>query len=99
MHQVIGDALTALSNRTKGYTLLPGLLSANPGDYFVLRRSFLKILAGVTNKEIVNDPVGFITAGAQVQVPFELNETDIEATVVLMIGISAVDIAVATLAG
>lgn len=33
------------------------------------------------------------------QVPFELNETDIEATVVLMTDIPAVDIAVATPAG
>jgi hypothetical protein len=47
----------------------------------------------------VNDPVGFIMADAQVQVPFELNETDIEATVVLMTDIPVVDIAVATPAG
>ena len=99
VHQVSSDALTALSNRTKGYTLLTGQLSASLDDYFLLRKYFLQILAGVTNTEIVNDPVGFITAGAQVQVPFELNETDIEATVVLMTDIPAVDIAVTTPAG
>jgi hypothetical protein len=99
VHQVSSDALTALSNRTKGYTLLTGLLSASLDDYFLLRKYFLQILAGVTNTEIVNDPAGFITVGAQVQVPFELNETDIEATVVLMTDIPAVDIAVATPAG
>lgn len=47
----------------------------------------------------MNDPAGFIMADAQAQVPFELNETDIEATVVLMTDIPVVDIAVATPAG
>jgi hypothetical protein len=59
----------------------------------------MQTLAGVTNKEIVNDPAGFITAGAQVQVPFGSNETIIEVTTVLMTDMSVVDIAVAAPAG
>jgi hypothetical protein len=59
----------------------------------------MQTLTGVTNKETVNDPAGFITVGAQVEVPFGSNETDIEVIVALMTDMPVVDTAVATLAG
>jgi hypothetical protein len=99
VHQVSSDMLMALSNRTKGSTLPAGLLSANLDDYFLLRRCFLQMPAGLTNKKVVNDAAGFIMADAQVQVSFELNDTDIETTIMLMTDIPADNIAVATPAG
>ena len=47
----------------------------------------------------MKDPAGFITAGAQVRVSFELNGADVEATIVLMTDIPADNIAIATPVG
>jgi Mg-chelatase subunit ChlD len=82
-HVSIG-ALTELANGTGGYVLLSGLLSPSVDDYFRLRKYFLQILAGVTNSNIVTDPAGYIAPGMTVRIPFVLNETDIDSTVILL---------------
>jgi Common central domain of tyrosinase/von Willebrand factor type A domain len=82
--QVSAGALTALANRTQGYLLLSGPLSPSVDDYFRLTKYFLQILAGVTNNDIVTDPSGYIEPGTRLRIPFELNEADIDATVILL---------------
>jgi hypothetical protein len=71
----------------------------NLDDHFLLRRCFLQMLPGLTIKEVVKDPAGFITAGAQVQVSFELTGTDVETIIMLMTDIPTDNIAIATPAG
>ena len=97
--QISTSSLNALTNGTGGNLKITGPLSASTDDYFLLSKFFLQILAGVTNISIVTDPTGFITHGATVIVPFVLNETDIEATVILMTDIPALDFTVQTPAG
>jgi hypothetical protein len=87
--QVSVGALNALTNGTGGYLLLSGLLSPSVDDYFRLTKYFLQILAGVTNNNIVTDPAGYIPPGVQVRVPFVLNETDIDSTVILLTDLPA----------
>ncbi len=82
--QVSIGALNALTNGTGGYVLLSGLLSPSIDDYFRLTKYFLQILAGVTNTNIVTDPAGYIAPGMTVRIPFVLNETDIDSTVILL---------------
>jgi hypothetical protein len=88
--QVSTAALTALTHGTGGYLLLTGLLSTSADDYFRLSKYFLQILAGVTSTDIVLDPTGFLPPGVKVRIPFAVNETDIESTVLLLTDIPAV---------
>jgi hypothetical protein len=97
--QVSTAALTALTNGTGGELLLTGLLSASTEDYFLLSKYFLQILAGVTNTDIVKDPSGFLPHGSVVKIPFEVNEADIEATVLMLSDVPAVDLIVETPSG
>jgi len=94
--QVNTNALTQLTNGTGGYLKLTGLLSASIDDYFLLPKYFLQILAGVTNNNIILDPTGYIASGQVVRIPFIVNEADLDATVILMVDIQAVNIAVET---
>ena len=82
--QVSTGALNALTNSTGGYLLLSGPLSTSVDDYFRLTKYFLQILAGVTNNTIVTDPAGYIAPGMKLRIPFVLNETDIDSTVILL---------------
>jgi hypothetical protein len=82
--QVSTGALKALTNGTGGYLVLSGPLSTSVDDYFRLTKYFLQILAGVTNNSIVTDPSGYIAPGTKLRIPFVLNETDIDTTVVLL---------------
>ncbi|MEO6561609.1 MAG: tyrosinase family protein [Nitrosospira sp.] len=82
--QVSVGALTALANNTGGYLLLSGRLSPSIDDFFRLSKFFMQILAGVTNTNIVTDPSGFVAPGMKVRIPFVLNDTDIESTVILL---------------
>jgi hypothetical protein len=82
--QVSTAALSALTNSTGGYLLLSGILSPSIDDTFRLAKYFLQILAGVTNNDIVTDPMGFLAPGVKVRIPFQLNEADIDATVILL---------------
>ena len=82
--QVSTAALTAVTSGTGGYLLISGALSSAVDDYFRLSKYFLQILAAVTNSNIVKDPSGYIFPGQEVRVPFTLNSSDIDATVILM---------------
>jgi hypothetical protein len=82
--QVSTAALNALTSGTGGYVLLSGPLSPSIDDYFRLTKYFLQILAGVTNTAIVADPSGYIAPGTKLRIPFQLNETDIDTTVILL---------------
>jgi von Willebrand factor type A domain len=97
--EVSVGALTALANHTQGYLLLSGALSPSIDDYFRLTKYFLQVLAGMTNNDIVTDPEGFISPGAVLRVPFQLNEADIDATVVLLGDVAGLRFAVETPAG
>jgi len=88
--QVSTGALNALTNHTGGYLLLSGKLSPSIDDTFRLTKYFLEILAGVTNNNIVTDPSGYLAPGMKVRIPFDLNETDIDASAILLTDIPAI---------
>ena len=71
--QVSTSALNALTNSTGGYLLLSGILSPSIDDTFRLAKYFLQILAGVTNNNIVTDPVGFSRNESPHSVPAKRN--------------------------
>ena len=97
--QVSVGALTALANNTGGSMLLSGNLSPAIDDYFRLSKYFLQVLAGVQNSNIVTDPSGYILPGMKVRIPFILNETDIDATVILLSDLRAIRFMIETPAG
>jgi hypothetical protein len=97
--QVNTKALTTLTQGTGGYLLLTDLLSSSIDDYFLTTKYFQQILAGVSNASLVVDPSGFIGPGTTIRIPFPLNETDIECTVILNVDVPAVQMAVETPAG
>lgn len=97
--QVNTAALKALTNGTGGYLLLSGLLTSNIDDHFRLTKHFLQILAGVTNNSVVLDPTGYIAAGDKIRIPFELNEADIEATLIVLHDAPALSIYLETPSG
>ena len=94
--QVNTTALRALAHGTGGFLYLSGLLSSSIDDYFRVRKFFIQILAGVTNNDIVIDPNGYIAPGTKVRIPFDLNEADIDATVLLMNDVDVIDLALET---
>src|SRR2546421_5440982 len=59
----------------------------------------MQVLSGVKNSAIVTDPSGYISPGMKVRVPFVLNETDIDATVILLTDLPAVHFLIETPAG
>jgi hypothetical protein len=88
--QVSVSALTALVNNTGGRLLLSGQLSPSVDDYFRLSKFFMQVLAGVTNTSIVTDPSGYLASGAKARIPFLLNDTDIDCTVILLTDLPAI---------
>ena len=84
VQQVSANALNAVTSHTGGYVLLSGPLSPAIDDQFRLRKYFLQILAGVLNTSIVTDPNGVLYPGGEVRIPFQLCETDIDATAILL---------------
>jgi tyrosinase-like protein/VWA domain-containing protein len=97
--QVSIGALNELTNNTGGYVLLSGRLSPSVDDYFRLTKYFMQVLAGVTANHIVTDPSGYISPGMKLRIPFTLNETDIDSTVILLTDIPAIRFLVETPAG
>jgi hypothetical protein len=99
VQQVSVGALNALTNNTGGSLLLSGQLSPAIDDYFRLSKYFMQVLAGVKNNSIVTDPSGYISPGMKVRIPFVLNETDIDTTVILLTDLRAVRFLIETPAG
>lgn len=75
-------ALQSVVDGTNGFLYLTGEL--NEDSYFRVAKYYLQILAGVTNDQIVVDPDGWVSPGAEVRVPFTLTDADISADVVLL---------------
>lgn len=67
-------ALSALTQGHNGYLLITGTLSSDQAAR--LNKYFLQVLAGVTNAEIVLDPHGVLTRGAEHRIPFNIAETE-----------------------
>lgn len=97
--QVSVGALTALANSTGGRLLLSGQLSPSIDDYFRLSKFFLQVLAGVTNTNVVTDPSGYLAPGMKVRIPFVLNDTDIDSSVILLTDIPAIRFSIESPAG
>lgn len=97
--QVDTGSLQTLTQGTGGYLRLTGILSSDINDYFLTTKYFLQILSGVTNDEIVLDPNGFIAPGSVVTIPFDLNEADIDATVILLTDYPVVNMEIQTPGG
>ena len=74
--------LTALTNGTGKYLLITGILTQD--HTYLLTKYFLQILADVSNKNIIKDPGGFLTPGAEHRIPFRVTEADIELDVILL---------------
>jgi len=98
--QVSAGALNQLTSQTGGYVLLTGPLNPNQlDDQFRLQKYFLQVLAGVTNTSVVTDPNGILQPGTTVRIPFQLAETDIDATAILLVDRPGVSYQIQTPAG
>ncbi len=97
--QVSAGALNAITGHTGGYVLLSGPLSPVIDDRFRLQKYFLQVLASVSNTSVVTDPNGTIFPGMKVRIPFELCETDIDATPILLTDHPGVTFLIETPAG
>jgi|GEM_PF-1369190 len=97
--QVSAGALNAITSHTGGYVLLSGALSPDIDDQFRLQKYFLQVLAGVSNTNVVTDPNGTIFPGAKIRIPFQLSETDIDTTAILLTDHHGVSFLIETPAG
>ena len=97
--QVDSAALAQLANNTGGFLLLTDTLTPDTSDFFLVKKYFLQILAGVQNNEIVVDPTGKILPGQVISVPFHLTDADIQATTILLTDIPALRMRLRTPAG
>ena len=75
-------ALTKLTQNTGGYLLITGILSQE--HTYLLTKYFLQILAHIDNKNIIKDPTGYLTKGAEHRIPFKVTEADIDLNVILI---------------
>jgi hypothetical protein len=94
--QVNTAALNSVSDTTGGNLLLSGVLGPSPDDFFRVKKSFLQILAAVTNSSIVRDATGYINVGTKITIPFELSEADINSRVILLTDFPVVNLSVET---
>jgi Mg-chelatase subunit ChlD len=97
--QVSTEAMAKIAHNTGGYILLTGPLTPDTDSYFLLSKYFQQILVSATNENIVADPSGFLAAGQVVRIPFELAESEIDATVVLLVDVPAVRLSLQTPSG
>ncbi|MFA7441278.1 MAG: M64 family metallopeptidase [Sphingomonadaceae bacterium] len=76
--QIQPSALNALTNGTGGYLLMTGNLSTD--ETFLLEKYYIQILAGVNNNDLVLDPEGWARAGVIERIPFDVTDSDVEIT-------------------
>ena len=81
--QIDPVALDTLTNGSGGYLLMTGVMDVN--DPFRLEKSYLQILAGVTNDQIVLDPDGWLSFGGGQVIPFHLNEADMSVDAIVLV--------------
>ncbi len=75
-------ALEALTSSTGGHLLLTGELDVD--QQFRLSKYFLQIVAGITNAEIIVDPVSSGLPGQEHRIPFDVTEADYHSDVILL---------------
>ncbi len=97
--QVSTAALTQLTNNTGGFLLLTDTLTPSTDDFFRVKKYFLQILAGVQNNQVVLDPTGKLLPGQVESIPFQINDADIQATVILLTDQPAIHMRLRTPAG
>jgi hypothetical protein len=68
------DALNTLTQSTGGYLLITGPLDQS--QEFLLSKYFLQVLAGITNANVVIDPVGNLVFGPTHRIPFTVAPGD-----------------------
>ncbi|HED65419.1 MAG TPA: VWA domain-containing protein [Planctomycetes bacterium] len=68
-------SLVALADSSGGYMLVTGALEQD--DEFLLEKFFIQILAGVTNRDIVTDPGGWLSLGEVARIPFSIANSDV----------------------
>ena len=98
-NQVSTKALTELTGTNNGSLLLTNQLTPDTDGYFRLSKYFQQILATATNDQIVADPAGYIDLTANVRVPFDLTEADIDATAIVLLDVPVVLMGLETPAG
>ncbi len=76
-------ALQTISGNHGGYLLITGPALGGDNE-FLLKKYFLQILAGVSNAEVVLDPVGMISVGQVQRVPFVVCDQDHLTDVILL---------------
>ena len=74
-------ALNTLTQGTGGYLLITGVLNQN--QEFLLSKYFLQVLAGITNANVVVDPVGNLVFGPTHRIPFTVAPGDYGCDVIL----------------
>ncbi len=94
--QVNTGALNSITGSTGGNLLLSGILTPGTDDFFRVKKFFLQILAAVSKTSIVRDPIGNITSGQKIRIPFSLTEADIDCRVILLTDYPVVNLALAT---
>lgn len=72
---VRNDILREIADNSGGFMLVTGAISQD--DEFLLEKFFMQVLAGVTNRDIVRDPDGWIVPGEITRVPFSITSSDI----------------------
>jgi hypothetical protein len=68
------DALNTLTQGTGGYLLITGTLTTDQRTR--LTKYFLQVLAGITNANVITDPHGVLSPGAEHRIPFDVTEAD-----------------------
>jgi hypothetical protein len=72
---VRNDILRAVADESGGFMLVTGAIAQD--DEFLLEKFFIQILAGVTNRDIVRDPDGWLVPGQVSRVPFSITRSDV----------------------
>jgi Common central domain of tyrosinase/von Willebrand factor type A domain len=76
------DRLNEICQGHGRYLLVTGDLAGE--ELFRLHKYFLQIHAGVNNQQIVKDPAGELTIGAEHRIPFRLSSPDIAADAIVV---------------
>ena len=80
--QIQPAALEALTSGTGGYLLMTGNIGTD--ETFLLEKYYVQILAGVNNNDIVVDPEGWARPGVIDRVPFDVTDSDVEITAMVL---------------
>ncbi|MEP6776621.1 MAG: vWA domain-containing protein, partial [Chloroflexota bacterium] len=75
-------ALNAITQGHNGYLLVTGQITADIRTR--LQKYFLQILAGITNANVILDPAGWLSRGAEHRIPFVVTEADLGLDVILL---------------